>query len=205
MCELQGRIDEGEGEKLVFQTEILDAESLAATLVAFANSQGGSVFLGVKRSGKIKGVNPSAEESIVKNLVLKYTKPHVPYRIMVCKIKHYFVVEVRVEQSGVKHQAKGNQGEWKSFIRIDSHTCRTNKIIDLAGKLSDSLSESTKYNEVCKREILLKLKGDSLTLSKLYTESNFTLKEIDYNLSCLVYLGTVCLSVFNGKIHYSLA
>ena len=205
MCELQDIISNGEGVQVEFKTEISNQKNLAATLAAFASGIGGSVFIGVKKSGKIKGVNPFEEKTMVEEAISRYTKPYIQYCTVIWKVRHCLVVEVKVDQSELKHQAKDDQNEWKSFIRIESHTCRTNKIIDLSDRLNDSFNENAKYNEDCRREISLKLKGGSLTLSKLYTESKFTLKEIDYNLCCLVYLGTVQLSFSEGKVCYSLA
>ncbi|MDG1146988.1 MAG: ATP-binding protein [Crocinitomicaceae bacterium] len=204
MCELQEIISNGEGVQVEFKTEISNQKHLAATLVAFANGVGGSVLIGVKKSGKIKGVNPSEEKILLDEAISMYTKPHVLCDTVVWKVKHYLVVEIKVDQSKIRHQAKDDQGIWNPFVRIESHTCRTNKIIDLAWKLSDSLEESVKYNEACKDELILKLQDTHLTLSKLYTESRFTLKEVDYNLSCLLYIGAIRLSFLEGNIYYAL-
>ncbi|MEJ6776928.1 MAG: ATP-binding protein [Crocinitomicaceae bacterium] len=204
MSELQHIISKGEGAKLEFEPEISNIKHLAATLVAFANSKGGSVLIGVKYSGKIKGVNPYEEGHMIEEVVSIYTKPSIPYNKVIWKDRHHMVVEIKVNQSKLKYQAKDDNNEWRPFIRIGGHTCPTNKIIDLAWKLSDTFNENAKYNGDCKNEIALKLEGVSLTLSKLYADSNFTLREVDYNLSCLLYMGMVDLSFSETKILYTL-
>lgn len=204
MSELQHIISKGEGVKLEFKPEISNIKHLAATLVAFANSKGGSVLIGVKYSGKIKGVNPYEEEHLIEEAVSRYTKPSIPYNKVIWKDRRHLVVEIKVNQSKLKHQAKDDNNEWRPFIRIGGHTCPTNKIIDLAWKHSDTFNENAKYNRDCKNEIAFKLEGVSLTLSKLYADSNFSLREVDYNLSCLLYMGMVDLSLSETKILYTL-
>ena len=56
--ELQHRILKGEGVQLDFKHSITDKQKIAWTLCAFANTKGGSLLIGVKDNGKVKGVNP---------------------------------------------------------------------------------------------------------------------------------------------------
>ena len=52
--ELQFILQQGEGLKLEFKES---AGSIDKEIIAFANSNGGSIFLGVDDKGKVKGVN----------------------------------------------------------------------------------------------------------------------------------------------------
>lgn len=54
--ELKMILDEGEGYKLEFKENI---SKLEKTLVAFANSSGGRIFLGVSDNGEIRGIKPT--------------------------------------------------------------------------------------------------------------------------------------------------
>lgn len=204
MSELKQIISRGEGIHLDFKTEISDSQKIAATLVAFANSEGGSLFIGVKDSGKIKGVDPSEEVYMIEQAISKYIKPGIPFAKLIWQEKHHVVVEIKIKKSDVKYLAKDDDNEWRYFIRVGDNTCYTNKIIDLAWKLSDTYIENNKYNIDCQNEIKGKLKVSRLTLSKLYANSAFNLKEIDFNLSCLLYLNKVELSYVDDKIMYRL-
>jgi predicted HTH transcriptional regulator len=55
---LHQRIKEGEGQHLDFKQHISSAEKIARTLVAFANSGGGQLLVGVDDQGEIVGVDP---------------------------------------------------------------------------------------------------------------------------------------------------
>ena len=53
--ELDFILQEGEGLNVEFK-ESFDSKSLAKEMVAFANSEGGRIFLGISDDGKIKGI-----------------------------------------------------------------------------------------------------------------------------------------------------
>nr|QNO47196.1 hypothetical protein ADAEDOLL_00002 [Methanosarcinales archaeon ANME-2c ERB4]QNO47240.1 hypothetical protein OPBKKODO_00002 [Methanosarcinales archaeon ANME-2c ERB4] len=55
MEEMDLILDEGEGYLIEFKESMSD--SLAKEMVAFANSSGGRIFLGVSDEGMVKGVN----------------------------------------------------------------------------------------------------------------------------------------------------
>ena len=55
MEEMDLRLDEGEGYLIEFMESMSD--SFAKEMVAFANSSGGRIFLGVSDEGMVKGVN----------------------------------------------------------------------------------------------------------------------------------------------------
>ena len=53
--ELEFVLKEGEGQFIEFK-ESLDSKSLSKEITAFANSQGGKIFIGISDDGKIKGI-----------------------------------------------------------------------------------------------------------------------------------------------------
>ena len=50
-------IEEGEHQQQDFKLRIDDSRKIAKTLVAFANTDGGRLLIGVKDNGTIAGVN----------------------------------------------------------------------------------------------------------------------------------------------------
>jgi len=65
---LQSQIALGEDSKRQFKVDVRNAESLAAELAAFANSEGGRVFLGVADDGSTPGL-AAAEVSRINQLI----------------------------------------------------------------------------------------------------------------------------------------
>ena len=56
--ELQQLVARGEDSHLQFKADVRNADSLAAEMVAFSNSDGGSLLIGVDNHGKINGLSP---------------------------------------------------------------------------------------------------------------------------------------------------
>ena len=57
MTELQAQIALGEDSRRQFKRDVTNADSLAAEMAAFANSEGGTIFLGVADDGSLPGLS----------------------------------------------------------------------------------------------------------------------------------------------------
>ncbi|MDD4142989.1 MAG: putative DNA binding domain-containing protein, partial [Prolixibacteraceae bacterium] len=64
---LQKLIDEGEHQKQDFKFCINDSKKIAKSLVAFANTDGGRLLIGVKDNGKIVGISTDEEFYMVES------------------------------------------------------------------------------------------------------------------------------------------
>jgi len=60
-------IAQGEHQQLDFKFEISDAAKIARSLVAFANTDGGKLLIGVKDNGVIAGVRSEEEKFMIEN------------------------------------------------------------------------------------------------------------------------------------------
>ena len=88
-------IAEGEHQQLDFKFEIADAHKIARTLVAFANTTGGKVFIGVSDTGAITGVsiNPESVQNWINEIKNKTTPSIIP-EIEVINIEEKEIVSV---------------------------------------------------------------------------------------------------------------
>jgi ATP-dependent DNA helicase RecG len=59
ITELQSLISRGEDSTRQFKANVRNAESLASEMAAFANSEGGTIYLGVADDGSTPGLDPS--------------------------------------------------------------------------------------------------------------------------------------------------
>ena len=75
--ELQQLAAQGEDSHLQFKADIRNADSLAAEMVAFSNSDGGSLLVGVDNHGKINGLSPDDVER-VNQLISNAASQHIP-------------------------------------------------------------------------------------------------------------------------------
>ena len=69
----------GENQQLDFKFEISDSRKIAKTLVAFSNTDGGKLLIGVKDNGRIAGIRTDEEFFMVQAAADLYCKPEVSF------------------------------------------------------------------------------------------------------------------------------
>jgi len=88
-------------------------------LVAFANTAGGTLLIGVKDNGNIAGVNSDEEFYMVEAASQLYCKPEVPFEVVKWNIDGKTVLEVKIELSKKRpHKAPDKNGKFKAYIRV---------------------------------------------------------------------------------------
>jgi len=111
-------IAEGEHQMLDFKFEVSDFRKIARTLVAFSNTDGGRLLLGVKDNGSIAGVRSEEEYFMIDGASRIYCKPEVPFRIREWQVEGRKVVEVIISPGDDKpYMAQDAEGRWTAFIR----------------------------------------------------------------------------------------
>lgn len=113
-------ISQGEGLTLDFKHSINDSRKIARSLVAFANTHGGTLLIGVKDNGNVTGVNSDEEFYMVEAASQLYCKPEVPFEVVRWEINGKTVLEVKVKPSRKKpHKAPDKTGHYKAYVRVN--------------------------------------------------------------------------------------
>jgi predicted HTH transcriptional regulator len=76
---LQSLILEGEHQQQDFKFGITDSRKIARTLVAFANTNGGRLLIGVKDNGVIAGVRTDEEYYMIESAAHLFSKPEIHF------------------------------------------------------------------------------------------------------------------------------
>jgi predicted HTH transcriptional regulator len=112
-------IEQGEGVHLDFKFEVSDAPKIARSLVAFANTDGGTLLIGVKDNGKIAGIRSEEEFFMIRNAAMRYCTPEVSFQTKEWQIRGKKVLEVTIPKGNlIPYKAPDKNGEHKAFIRI---------------------------------------------------------------------------------------
>lgn len=120
----------GENQQLDFKYCITDSKKIARSLVAFSNTDGGILLIGVKDNGAITGVKSEEEYYMVEAAASMYSKPPVAFTYKTWEINGKTVLEVKIEKSAVKpHYALDNDGKWKVYIRVNDQNLLANRIL----------------------------------------------------------------------------
>jgi predicted HTH transcriptional regulator len=76
-------VAQGEGQYLEFKKKADHPEKIVRELVAFANSGGGTLLLGVSDNGQIPGLRfPDEEAYVMEAAIAQYAKPKLEYQLL---------------------------------------------------------------------------------------------------------------------------
>ncbi len=128
--ELQTLILQGESEVLDFKETISSSLKIAKTMVSFANTKGGSLLIGVRDNGAIRGVNNPEEEVYMLELAAEiFSKPEIPISIeQIETAQGKLVLKVEVPEGDEKpYYAKADDNQWWAYIRIKDQSVLASK------------------------------------------------------------------------------
>lgn len=112
-------IKQGEHQTLDFKHSINDSKKIARSLVAFANTDGGILLIGVKDNGSIVGVNSEEEYYMIEAAAQMYCNPEVHFDVTKWTINGKTVLEISVKPSKKRpHKAPDKNGVYKAFVRL---------------------------------------------------------------------------------------
>jgi predicted HTH transcriptional regulator len=122
-------IDEGEHQKQDFKFCINDSKKIAKSLVAFANTDGGRLLIGVKDNGKVVGIQTDEEYYMVESAAKIFSNPPISFSTKQWHNDGKTVLEIAVNPSEKKpHFARDENGKWLAYIRIRDENVLAHKI-----------------------------------------------------------------------------
>lgn len=145
------RIASGESQILDFKYNISDSAKIARSLSAFANTQGGTLLIGVRDNGSIAGIRTDEELYMLENAAEMYCKPPIALLIDTWQVESKTVLEVKINEAVKKpHLAPNEHQKWMAYIRIKDNNILADPIYLKLWKASQS-GKATKL-EYTKRE-----------------------------------------------------
>lgn len=126
---IQNLILQGEHRQLDFKHSTSSSRKLARSLVAFSNTAGGRLLIGVKDNGIISGVNVEEEYYMVEAAAQLYSKPEISFEAKAWNEHGKTVLEVTVE-AGKKqpYYAQSEEGKWLAYVRVDDQNILANLV-----------------------------------------------------------------------------
>jgi predicted HTH transcriptional regulator len=197
-------IQEGEHQQLDFKFEISDSRKIARTLVAFSNTDGGILLIGVKDNGNITGVRTDEEFFMVQASAGMYCKPEIEFESKRWIVDGKTVLEVVIPKgNNYPYFAESEPDKWLAYIRIkDENILATtvhmkvwkNKIhnsgilMEYSGKVKKlleylELNQSISISKFCRTAFLPKRAAEDIIADLIY----FGLIEIVYHDNHFVY------------------
>ncbi len=196
----------GENQVQDFKFRIDDQKKIARTLAAFANTDGGKLFIGVKDNGKVVGVNPEEEFHMIEGAAKLFCKPEVKFESKIWQENHRLVLEISVEKNlDRNHTALDLDGKWKIFIRRDDHTLLANKILIRVWNLEKKgIPKPQQFGDEELSFLKLFEFNEQKSLSNLYKISNLAKNKIDYLVAIFVYWNILEMKITESGTNYYL-
>ncbi|MES2588403.1 MAG: ATP-binding protein [Bacteroidota bacterium] len=203
---LKSLLEQGKNQTQDFTISLDNFVEIAQILSSFANSDGGSLFVGLKSNGKITGINPEEEKQKLHEICTDFCKPALKFETRVWQEGFRLLLEVKIAPDSNRNiTAKDENGNWKIFIRSKEFTLQANKILGKIWNLEKK--ESQKLSQLQDKEqtfLNLFTKDIKTTLSQLYDKSSLEKSEVDDLLSQMVFSKFVEMEMTDKGTFYCL-
>ena len=123
-------IQQGESLHLDFKFQINDSKKIAKTIVAFANTEGGKLLIGVKDNGVIAGIRTEEEYYMIDAAAQMYCKPEIEFAYRAWNIEGKRILEIDIPRSSTKPVfAQNAEGKWMVYIRVKDQNILASPIL----------------------------------------------------------------------------
>ena len=113
-------IAEGEHQRQDFKYCINDSRKIARSMVAFANTDGGRLLLGIRDNGSVAGVRSDEEYYMAEAAAKLYSRPPISFNTQQWLAEGKTVLEINIQKSKeIPHFAQIEEGKWLVYIRKD--------------------------------------------------------------------------------------
>ncbi len=203
---IKNLIKQGEHQQLDFKFEISDSKKIARSLVAFSNTDGGKLLIGVKDNGVIAGVRSEEEFYMVEAAAQLYSKPAINFTSNKWEIEGREVLEINIQKSNkMPYYALDNDGKWLVYIRVKDQNLLANKILlKVWERKKRKKPVYIKYRD--KEKLLLDYlnKNKTITLSKFCKTAKLSRKKAENILVNLIILNIIEIVFTENLTYYQL-
>jgi len=186
---IQHLISQGEHQQLDFKFQINDSRKIARTLVAFANSEGGKLLIGVKDNGVIAGVHTDEEYHMVEGAASLCCKPNIDFAHRLWNIDGKQILEIDVPALIHKPAySLTDDDRWMAYVRVaDKNILATPLQLKLWNRKHSPQGVLIKYGENEKMLLSYLSAHPSITLGmfcRIATIPRYKAENILVNLIC---------------------
>lgn len=200
-------ISQREHQQLDFKFEISDSRKIAKTFVAFANTDGGKLLIGVKDNGKIAGVHSEEEKYMAEAAAQMYCSPNVLFDYKEWVVDGKKVLEVTIFKGNDRpYFALNKDDKWKVYIRVNDQNILANKVLINAWKRKAS-PKGTYINYSDKERLLLEYleNNEFVSMSKFRRFANISVYKAENILTNFLALDIIEIIISEKQIRYKLS
>lgn len=126
---LRKRVAEGESETLEFKRKANYPDKIVREMIAFANTKGGTLLIGVSDEGNISGLKFPDEDAYAMRKALKRCRPQLRFKEQLIPIaKNKYILSYEIAESKRKpHFIVLNRFKKISFIRVADKSMKASR------------------------------------------------------------------------------
>ncbi len=203
---LSNLISKGEGLTLDFKHSITDSRKIARSLVAFANTVGGTLLIGVKDNGNIIGINTDEEYYMVEAASQLYSKPKVPFEVVKWEVNGKTILEVKVKPSRHKpHKAPDKSGNYRAYVRVNDENVVASPVLLKVWKAERNRKPLNIQLSQAENALINYLKeNESITVEQFSRLGFISMVEAEQILVNLTAIGLINYQNINNEDSFSL-
>ena len=190
---IKNLIRSGEHQQLDFKFEISDSRKIAKTLVAFSNTDGGTLLIGVKDNGKIAGVRSDEEFYMVQAAAGMYCKPEISFESKRWVVDGKTVLEVSIPKgANYPYFAQTEPNKWLAYIRVrDENILATTVHLRVWKNKIHNRGILMEYSEKVKKLMEYLEINPSISISKFCRTAFLPKSAAENILADLIYFGLI--------------
>lgn len=207
---IRKRIAEGEHKQQDFKYAVNDSRKIAKSLVAFANSEGGRLLIGVRDNGSIAGVKSDEEFHMVEAAAQMYCKPEVPFETRKWQVEGKDVLEIIVNATSKRPvMAQNHNNKWLAYIRVEDQNLLANGILLKVWRIKqkrDRLNQGVhlQYTETEKKLLNFLDENRRITLNQFRKLANIQYKAAEKTLINLILMNIIEIEFTEQRVFYYL-
>jgi len=181
--ELLKLIEEGENLHCEFKLHFSSNEKIAKEMIAFANTKGGYLLMGVNDDKKVIGVqSEKGEAELIKLVATKYCEPPIEFSLDYINIEEKEIVVVTVKESNNKpHRLQDYRNELdinkaEVYIRVNDKSILASKELIRLFKANSTSAVLKKYTIGLNEKIVFDYlsRNETITVKQLAKIANLS-------------------------------
>jgi len=186
-------IKSGENQHLDFKFEITDSRKIARTLVAFSNTDGGTLLIGVKDNGRISGVRSDEEFFMVQASAGMYCRPEINFESKRWVVDGKTVLEITIPKgTEYPYFAQTEPGKWLAYVRVkDENILATSVHLKVWRNKTRDRGILIKYSEKIRKLLEYLESNPDISISRFCRMAFLPKSSAEDILADLIYFGLI--------------
>ena len=190
-------IAEGEHQRQDFKYCINDSRKIARSMVAFANTDGGRLLLGIRDNGSVAGIQSDEEYYMAEAAAKLYSKPPINFQTVQWLMDGKSILEIVIQKrDDIPHLAQNEDGKWLVYIRKgDQNIVAPAILLKVWEQQKSPLGVHIRFSDEEKRLLSLIALNQNLSLNQFSRQAKLPRWKGEKILVKLIAIGVVGMEI----------